>query len=56
MGCAVARRAMLRGAAVTLVCGRMAVEPPPFVEVVRAESAAEMFEAVKAAAEGPTSS
>ena len=51
MGCAVARRAMLRGAAVTLVCGRMAVEPPPFVEVVRAESAAEMFEAVKAAAQ-----
>ena len=29
----------------------MAVEPPPFVEVVRAESAAEMFEAVKAAAQ-----
>ena len=52
MGSAVARRAMLRGAAVTLVCGRMAVEPPPFIEVVRAESAAEMFEAVKAVAEG----
>lgn len=51
MGCAVAKRAMLRGAEVTLVCGRMAVEPPPFVRVVRVESAAEMFEAVKAAAQ-----
>ncbi|MGN0479485.1 MAG: bifunctional phosphopantothenoylcysteine decarboxylase/phosphopantothenate--cysteine ligase CoaBC [Hominenteromicrobium sp.] len=50
MGCAVAKRAMLRGAEVTLVCGRMSVEPPPFVHVVRAESAAEMFEAVRAAA------
>lgn len=51
MGCAVAKRAMLRGAEVTLVCGRMAVEPPPFVRVVRVESAAEMFKAVKAAAQ-----
>lgn len=49
MGCAVAKRAMLRGAEVTLICGKMAVEPPPFVNVVKAESAAEMFEAVKAA-------
>lgn len=49
MGCAVAKRAMLRGAEVTLVCGKMAVEPPPFVNVVKAESAAEMFEAAKAA-------
>ena len=46
MGCAVAKRAMLRGAEVTLVCGRMTVEPPPFVHVVRAESAAEMCAAV----------
>lgn len=46
MGCAIAKRAMLRGAEVTLVCGRMTVEPPPFVHVVRAESAAEMCAAV----------
>lgn len=52
MGCAVAKRAMLRGAQVTLVCGRMAVEPPPFVHTVQAQSAAEMFEAVKTAAQG----
>ena len=50
MGCAVAKRAMLRGADVTLVCGRMTVEPPPFVHVVRAESAAEMCAAVLDAA------
>ena len=50
MGCAVAKRAMLRGADVTLVCGRMTVEPPPFVHVVRAESAAEMCSAVLEAA------
>ncbi|MDD7647021.1 MAG: bifunctional phosphopantothenoylcysteine decarboxylase/phosphopantothenate--cysteine ligase CoaBC [Ruminococcus bromii] len=50
MGCAIAKRAMLRGADVTLVCGRMTVEPPPFVHVVRAESAAEMCAAVLEAA------
>ena len=50
MGCAVAKRAILRGADVTLVCGRMTVEPPPFVHVVRAESAAEMCAAVLEAA------
>lgn len=50
MGCAVAKRAMLRGADVTLVCGRMTVEPPPFVHVMRAESAAEMCAAVLEAA------
>ena len=50
MGCAIAKRAMLRGAEVTLVCGRMTVEPPPFVHVVRAESAAEMCAAVLEAA------
>ena len=50
MGCAVAKRAMLRGADVTLVCGRMTVEPPSFVHVVRAESAAEMCAAVLEAA------
>lgn len=50
MGCAIAKRAMLRGADVTLVCGRMTVEPPPFVHVMRAESAAEMCAAVLEAA------
>lgn len=50
MGCAIAKRAMLRGAEVTLVCGRMTVEPPPFIHVVRAESAAEMCAAVLEAA------
>ena len=50
MGCAIAKRAMLRGADVTIVCGRMTVEPPPFVHVVRAESAAEMCAAVLEAA------
>lgn len=47
MGAAIAKAAMLRGAEVTLVCGKMSVEPPSFVNVVHAESAAEMFEAVK---------
>nr|MCR5826618.1 phosphopantothenoylcysteine decarboxylase [Oscillospiraceae bacterium] len=50
MGCAIARAAMLRGAAVTLVAGPMAVEPPPFVEVVPIETAQEMFDAVTARA------
>lgn len=46
MGYAIARRAMLRGAEVTLVTGVTALEPPPFVEVVHVVSAAEMFDAV----------
>jgi phosphopantothenoylcysteine decarboxylase/phosphopantothenate--cysteine ligase len=48
MGCAIARAAMLRGADVTLVAASMTVEPPKFVNVVRVESAEDMFEAVKA--------
>ncbi len=51
MGCAVARAAMLRGAKVTLVGGRMSVEPPRFVDTVRVETAREMFEAVRARAD-----
>lgn len=51
MGCAVARAAMLRGAKVTLVGGRMSVEPPRFVDAVRVETAREMFEAVRARAD-----
>ena len=52
MGCAIAKQAMLRGAEVTLVAGPMAVEPPPFVEVVPVETAQEMFEAVTSRADG----
>ncbi len=52
MGCAIAKMAMLRGAAVTLVAGPMAVEPPPFVEVVPIETAQEMFDAVTSRASG----
>lgn len=46
MGCAVARNAMLRGAEVTLVSGSITVTPPPFVKLVKVESAKEMFYAV----------
>ena len=45
MGYAVARQAMLRGAEVTLVSGPVSIAPPPFTEVVRVQSAQEMFEA-----------
>lgn len=48
MGCAIARCAMERGAQVTLIAGSLSVEVPPFVKVIRVESAGEMFEAVKA--------
>ena len=50
MGYELARAAMLRGAQVTLVSGPTALEPPPFVELVRVESAAQMHDAVMAAA------
>lgn len=46
MGYALARMAMLRGAQVTLVSGPTSIAPPPFVEVVSAVSAQEMFDAV----------
>ena len=46
MGCALAKMAMLRGAEVTLVAGPLAVEPPPFVEVVNITTAQDMFDAV----------
>ena len=48
MGYALARMAMLRGAAVTLVSGPTALEPPPFVETVPVTTAEEMFQAVAA--------
>ena len=46
MGCAIAEAAMLRGAEVILICGAVSAKIPPFVKVVRAVSAQEMFEAV----------
>lgn len=46
MGFAVAEMAQKRGAKVTVVCGVTTVEPPENVEVVRAISAEEMFQAV----------
>lgn len=46
MGCAIAEAAMLRGAEVILVCGAVSAKIPPFVKVVKALSAQEMFEAV----------
>lgn len=51
MGYAIARAAMLRGAEVTLVSGPVSIPAPPFVKVVLVESAEEMFEAVRDAAE-----
>ncbi len=46
MGFAVAEMAAKRGAKVTVVCGVTTVEPPENVEVIRAVSAEEMFQAV----------
>lgn len=46
MGYAIAKRAMLRGADVTLVSGPVSITPPPFVNVISIQSAKEMFDAV----------
>ena len=46
MGYAIAKAAMLRGAEVTLVSGRTAIEAPLFVNVVPVVTAKDMFEAV----------
>ena len=46
MGYAIAKMAMLRGADVTLVSGRTAFTPPPFVRVVPVVTARDMYEAV----------
>lgn len=51
MGYAIAENCMRRGAEVTLVSGPAAIAPPPFVEVIPVESAAEMAAAVKELAE-----
>ena len=50
MGCAVARAAMLRGAEVTLIAGKIETEIPPFVDTVHITSAKQMREAVVAKA------
>ena len=52
MGYQLARNCMLRGAQVTLVTGRTALTPPPFVELVPVVSAQEMYEAVTSRAAG----
>ena len=46
MGYAIAKAAMLRGADVTLVSGRTAIESPMFVKVVPVVTAKDMYEAV----------
>ena len=46
MGYAIAKAAMLRGADVTLVSGRTAIEPPMFVKIVHVVTAKDMYEAV----------
>ena len=46
MGYAIANRAMLRGADVTLITGKTQIQPPPFVNVVPVVSAEEMYNAV----------
>jgi phosphopantothenoylcysteine decarboxylase/phosphopantothenate--cysteine ligase len=47
MGYAIARKAALRGADVTLVTGKTSIETPKFVKVVDVVSANDMYEAVK---------
>ncbi|MBQ3139766.1 MAG: bifunctional phosphopantothenoylcysteine decarboxylase/phosphopantothenate--cysteine ligase CoaBC [Ruminococcus sp.] len=47
MGFAMAKAAMLRGAEVTVVAAHTEVEPPMFVDVVKVQSAEDMFNAVK---------
>lgn len=47
MGYALAKHCAQRGAEVTLITGKTQLEPPLFVRVIEAESAGEMFEAVK---------
>lgn len=51
MGYAIAKMAMLRGADATLVSGRTAIAPPPFVKVVPVVSAADMYQAVTSVSE-----
>ena len=52
LGYALARRAMLRGADVTLVSGPVSLDPVPFVKMVSVVTAQDMFEAVRDHLEG----
>lgn len=52
MGYAIARMAMLRGAEVTLVTGKTALQPPKFVKTIPVTSARDLFEAVTAVSDG----
>lgn len=47
MGYAIAREAMLRGARVTLISGKTALTPPPFVELRPVTTAEDMLRAVQ---------
>ena len=51
MGYALAKAAMLRGAEVTLVSGKTALAPPPFVTFISVTTAEDMFRAVTAVSE-----
>ena len=51
MGYALAKRAAMRGAEVTLVSGQVSITPPPFVKLVSIVSAKDMFDAVTAVSE-----
>lgn len=52
MGYSIARICMLRGADVTLVTGRTALEPPMFVDTIHVISALDMFRAVTSNSQG----
>lgn len=50
MGVALAKRAMLRGAKVTLITGKTECELPNFVDVIKVTSAEDMYNSVRACA------
>lgn len=52
MGFAIARAALEAGAEATIVCGPTALAPPPGAALLRVESAAQMFAAVKGSLPG----
>jgi phosphopantothenoylcysteine decarboxylase / phosphopantothenate---cysteine ligase len=47
MGYAIAKMAMLKGAEVTLISGKVSLSPPPFVNFISVTSAQDMYEAVE---------
>lgn len=46
MGYAIAKACMLRGAQVTLVTGKTAIQPPMFIDIVSVTSAKDMYDAI----------